>query len=207
MDSVKNYFNHLVTLYSILLVIACIPLFFIKKGDVVLLINQTHSQFQDLIFQYITYLGHGFFLFPLLMLSLKFKDNFNSIVIVLVSIFHGLIMLILKETLFGNNPRPKAFFGNTSMLHFVDGVEVYSSRSFPSGHTATAFVIAFCISLLYQRHLVSYIFSFAAVLVAYSRIYLLQHFYVDIVFGALVGVVSVLVSRFIVTLYVNKQIH
>ncbi|WP_404818046.1 phosphatase PAP2 family protein [Reichenbachiella ulvae] len=84
-------------------------------------------------------------------------------------------------------------------------MQVHASRSFPSGHTTTAFVIAFCLSLLFQKRLLTYAFLFVALLVAYSRMYLLQHFYIDILFGALVGSASVIISRLIAIQIFQKR--
>ncbi|WP_348970709.1 glycosyltransferase [Chondrinema litorale] len=201
----KNCFNHLLKLYTTLFVIGLLSLFFINKGDIVLFINQYHSNFSDASFKQITNLGNGILLLPLLLLTLLLKDRFSALVVVLASVIHGIAVLVLKRVLFESASRPIAFFSNTSLLHFVDGVQVHASRSFPSGHTTTAFVIAFCLSLLFQKRLLTYVFLFVALIVAYSRVYLLQHFYIDILFGALVGTASVIISRLIAIQVFQKR--
>ncbi|MEI8032602.1 MAG: phosphatase PAP2 family protein [Chlorobiaceae bacterium] len=68
--------------------------------------------------------------------------------------------------------------------------------SFPSGHAATAFSAAFVLSALFPRWR---ILCFAlAVLIAFSRIYLSQHYISDVIAGSFLGMAStaLLYNRF-----------
>ena len=58
-------------------------------------------------------------------------------------------------------------------------------RSFPSGHSVTAFALAYVLSLTYPKG--SPIFYTLAALVALSRVYLASHFLSDVVAGAALG--------------------
>lgn len=58
-------------------------------------------------------------------------------------------------------------------------------RTFPSGHSQTAFGVAVFIALMFKRHAALWL-SWAAV-VALSRVYLGVHFPLDIVAGSLIG--------------------
>lgn len=60
--------------------------------------------------------------------------------------------------------------------------------SFPSGHSVTAFALAFVLSRTYPRY--ALLFYGLAVLVAISRIYLAKHFPSDVVAGAAVGILA-----------------
>lgn len=60
--------------------------------------------------------------------------------------------------------------------------------SFPSGHSVTAFAVAFVLSRVYPRY--ALLFYGLAVLVAISRIYLAKHFPSDVVAGAAVGILA-----------------
>ncbi|MDE2483821.1 MAG: phosphatase PAP2 family protein [candidate division NC10 bacterium] len=60
--------------------------------------------------------------------------------------------------------------------------------SFPSGHSVTAFALAFVLSRVYPRY--ALLFYGLAVLVAISRVYLAKHFPSDVVAGAAIGILA-----------------
>ena len=103
-------------------------------------------------------------------------------------------------------------------LPLVDGVSMHHSNSFPAGHTATFFVFFTCCALLmaYQYWLRTEknngktwvlmnvgllgLLTLAA-LGGYSRIYLSQHFLMDVCVGSIIGF---LVPCFVFFLYGKK---
>ena len=60
--------------------------------------------------------------------------------------------------------------------------------SFPSGHSVTAFALAFVLSRAYPRY--ACLFYGLAGLVALSRVYLAKHFPSDVVAGAAIGILA-----------------
>jgi membrane-associated phospholipid phosphatase len=89
-------------------------------------------------------------------------------------------------------PRPNIYFKDIYNLHLVKGVEILHSFSFPSGHSATAFALFLCLSLITRKKIMQLLYFILACLIAYSRIYLSQHFLMDAVAGSLIGVFTVL---------------
>ncbi len=76
-------------------------------------------------------------------------------------------------------------------------------NSFPSGHTAAVFSLMLCLTLIFNKKTwLSPIFFVLAVLTAYSRVYLSQHFAEDVLAGSLVGVAMTL---FVYWLYQRKK--
>ncbi len=69
--------------------------------------------------------------------------------------------------------------------------------SFPSGHTAAAFMVARLIGWLYPGWAV--VLFIPAALIGYSRIYLRVHYPSDVFFGALLGLIAAGLSIMIVT--------
>jgi membrane-associated phospholipid phosphatase len=69
-------------------------------------------------------------------------------------------------------------------------VEIHTHNSFPSGHTAAAWFMFFWFALLGKSRIWGLFVAFLAVGVAYSRVYLMQHFPVDIAVGACIGFAS-----------------
>ena len=106
--------------------------------------------------------------------------------------------------MFGKVPRPAKYF-EEDVLSLVEGVKMNYWYSFPSGHTMTAFVLAVFISLMLRRAYWSIILLVYASLVGISRIYLSQHFLVDVLVGATVGVLLAWVFYRLFRNYLEKD--
>ena len=74
------------------------------------------------------------------------------------------------------------------MVKTVPGYELRSWNSFPSGHTISAFGLFCMMAFFLKKHYLKLLVMVVAVLVAYSRVYLMQHFYVDVYVGSMIGV-------------------
>ena len=184
------------------------PLLFYPKGELELIINHNHTGSFDLFFKYITHLGDGVVL-ALLLIALLFVNYTSAILTSFSIILQSIFVSIFKRWLFKGMERPTAFFGDHFDLHFVDGVDVHSTNTFPSGHTATGFAIfALLFIIIKNRGLIlTFVFFALAFLVGLSRVYLLQHFIIDAYFGAIFGLLSVILGVFLLEkLFTDKQI-
>lgn len=159
-----------------------------------LMLNGCHSAALDTIFKYVTVLGEGFPVY----VGLAFLIwNFNSIwnrrngLFILLS--QGLTFIITQVLKFSfAHPRPATYFEQmgADLPQTVPGETLRRAmNSFPSGHTSAAFALFVSIALITPRRLAP-LWITAAWAVAYSRIYLSQHFLEDILLGSLIGVVS-----------------
>lgn len=178
-----------VWVYVLFLLIG-IPFFFYPKEDFTLWLNARHSPFLDNFFYYMTYLGDGLVFIPVFLLLL-FR---NYVLSIFFAVFVGLeaviVQLVLKKGIFAHLNRPPAYIENFDQLYHIPGVELHHLHTFPSGHTQSAFLMAFFLVLLFQNYkYLQVIIPIVAVLVGISRVYLLKHFFVDIWFGALIGFV------------------
>jgi membrane-associated phospholipid phosphatase len=160
------------------------------KSDIHLFINQYHSAFFDSFFKYITNLGDGICLplFLVIMLLIRFRD---SILLVVVFLLSGLFVQILKRLFFSDVARPSKYFEGNHTLHYIPGVEQLCCNSFPSGHSATAFSVFFVFAMVTKHRWLKCILFILACLVAFSRVYLSQHFIVDIMAGSFIGMLTV----------------
>ena len=96
------------------------------------------------------------------------------------------------------------YFSDTAVVHTVKWVTVHGSCSFPSGHTTTAFAM-FCFLALISKHKATgIIFMLMGLIAAWSRIYLAQHFFIDVYIGSIIGTLS---SVFVFMLFDNKKIN
>lgn len=185
MNSKNHFHRFLISSYWYLLVILLLLSLFIEKGREVLWINGHHTSFNDNFFSLITNLGDGIIFLPVL-LALLFVRFYYSFVGIAIWVSHGIFCAFAKRVLFASAKRPKAILDN-DLLHFVTNVDVHSGYSFPSGHTATLFGLAVFLSLISGNRVVSILLLILALVVGYSRIYLLQHFLIDVTAGAFIG--------------------
>ncbi len=103
---------------------------------------------------------------------------------------------LLKHTLFADAVRPLVFFGNSYSLHFVPGVQMYSYNGFPSGHAATAVALCFILAMYTRRQWLQVLLAILGLLVAFSRVYLSQHFFGDVYAGGIMGLILALATVF-----------
>ena len=168
-----------------------------NHGDVVLWINDRHTVQGDFFFKYWTYLGDGILLGVVALYFLAthlFRFYFMLVAIAMQTV----LVHIFKQWLYAGEPRPKVFFQEiTEQLNFVQGVTVRGYDSFPSGHTASAFTLAFVLIWVSRNLYWRIVILTTAILVGASRIYLLQHFARDVFFGSAFGILSVLLAWFI----------
>jgi membrane-associated phospholipid phosphatase len=184
-------------LLSLLPVLLCI-----SKARTHLFINQWHNGAFDYFFRNITFLGDGVVI-AILVLIYLFISYRQALCIAASGIIASIIAQILKRFVFFDTVRPAKYFEGNANLHFVEGVKMFYNYSFPSGHSATVFALAFCLAAFTQQKILKIVLFCTAIVVAYSRIYLSQHFLVDAFAGSIIGVLSALVTG----IFFNNNIH
>lgn len=175
----------------VFLIIVALTVFFTDKTATHLAVNTIHSGGQDFFFRYYTHLADGLTIVILtFIISLFFLKRGWLPVLILGTInlvLVGAIVQSLKQFVFYNALRPSAFIVNEA-LYTVPGVNLHIANSFPSGHSAAAFAFfSFLAYLLRTNKRAQIICGIAAILAAYSRVYLSQHFLEDILFGGVIG--------------------
>jgi membrane-associated phospholipid phosphatase len=187
----KPYFFGAVFFYWIT---SGILLILFSKREIHLFLNAYHTSFGDMIFPWLTRLGEEW-IYIFIGLVFLYKKNYRALIATGITlIVQTILVQSLKHLLFPLQPRPNNFFAGENVLNFVEGVDVHSILSFPSGHTATAFS-AFCLVVFFHKHPLWQILGFiGAVSVAVSRMYLQQHFFIDTLAGSCLGILAGLVG-------------
>ena len=186
--------------YALFLLVGGGYLIFIEKGDLLFFFNDLRTPTTHGFFRFWTQLGeeYGYFLLAFLFLFVRFRW---SLLIALTGILVALFSFGLKS--FFGRPRPRAFFESTDptlleRIRFFEGwslEDLYNNpmNSFPSGHTMSAFAFYGILALLLpKRPLLQIALFVTALLIGFSRVYLVQHFFEDIYVGSLVGVLIAL---------------
>ncbi len=164
-------------------------------------INKHHTPFLDTFFKNITYLGSGWMIL-VLFVFLLFISYRLALILAISNLLITIVVQLLKNIVFSGSFRPKAYFDGIYDLYFIPGVQVHSMHSFPSGHSATAFSIFFFLSLVSDKPIWKFFTAFFAILTAFSRVYLSQHFMEDILLGSAIG----LLLSFLVFYYFEKKL-
>jgi membrane-associated phospholipid phosphatase len=172
--------------YFIFLLAGGVLLLLCGKTDINLYINRYNSPTADFFFGNWTSLGLGIMIIPVALVLAFIRFRY-----MLISLVAFVLTFIINDSLKSlfHTPRPLTVFNQLhESLHLVPGVEMYSWNSFPSGHTATGFCM-FCLLALYTKNnLLKTIYFISALLVAYSRMYLSEHFLQDVYAGSIIGV-------------------
>ena len=189
--------------YGILFVAAGCVILFSDKAELHLWLNSYHTDFWDGFFRNITKMGEWV---PYATVALMLFFNISLALFVLITqLASGLCTQILKHIF--NEPRPFRYFADNFpdvSLPLVDGVAVRSFFSFPSGHTTAIFAFCFAGALLTKLKCSKFLMLIGAVVASFSRIYLSQHFAIDVWIGSLVGVCMVLAISTMPFPFANK---
>ena len=182
----NKLFYYFSTLY---ILIAGIVWVAYPKGHLVLWFNERYTPITNLFFKYITDFGDGLFSLAVCTLLLFVRYYWAWLVFLSYGI-SSILAQFLKRAIFSDSPRPKSYFGADHPIQFVDGIEIFSYNSFPSGHSTSAFALACILSLIFPSRWVTVGLSFLAISAGISRIYLAQHFVEDTCVGALLGTLT-----------------
>lgn len=177
--------------YIFFLFIAGLILLIYSKSDIHIATNQFYNNFFDTFFIYFTKIGDG--LIISLLIIIMFFVKYRYFVISLISMLLSVGVIQILKHIFVT-PRPVTYFmhiytGDYS-LRIIENIDIHVKYSLPSGHTTTAFVVFLFLSLITKPKykFLKIIYLLIAIIVGFSRIYLSQHFLIDVVVGSIIGV-------------------
>lgn len=178
--------------YFLILVIAFFIMFAHSKADGFVLINFYHTSFLDFAFEGITLLGDGFFSVAFCLVLLLVKKRYLSFMIFISFATSGIAAQVLKA--FISEARPALLLERSNYPYFIENVTLHNYHSFPSGHSATIFALVSIIAFANRDKKYAIPLLLLGALVGYSRMYLGQHFMVDVTVGSLIGVIFSIIS-------------
>ncbi|MBL7937984.1 MAG: phosphatase PAP2 family protein [Flavobacteriales bacterium] len=149
-----------------------------------------HSPGLDAFFRNATHLADGLVPTAVSLLVLVFRDIRSFLMVGLSCAFSAIVAQFLKRVPFADVDRPFMFKAQLGDLHWVEGVDLHHHLSFPSGHATAAFSMCLGLAVLVARPAWSVVLALLACSLAYSRVYLSQHFTEDILVGATLGTVT-----------------
>lgn len=143
------------------------------------------SPWSDGFFRHFTHLADGLVPTGLALSLLLFKDLRSFLMMALSCGLSAIVVQVLKR--YFAHDRPFMYKAELGDMHWVEGIELHHHLSFPSGHATAAFSMCYGMAVLIGRRKWSLILALLASVLAYSRVYLSQHFTEDILFGAALG--------------------
>ena len=159
-----------------------------ERIDQLRYINGNYSSAADIIFQGFSALAEIILPVLLLIYLIRFRREYALSYVYSYALSTGLIQ-VLKHFVFADSLRPLAYFASSGVKwHIIPGLLISEYNSMPSGHTGAAFFMFFWVAVLMQRFHWGIIAGLLAVGVAYSIVYLFQHFPVDTLVGGAIGV-------------------
>ena len=166
------------------------------KNEAFLYLNANLGLFTDKVFEYSSYLAEGWIWIPyfIVLVGLYKKDKAFILMNFLIS---TLLTQFAKNFIFTTAMRPMASGLDATQIHTVPGVEIHTFNSFPSGHTATAFTLFLLTTYLFPNKYGLSIGIVYAIVCGYSRVYLAQHFPLDLAGGIFVALLTLPISIFI----------
>ena len=175
--------------------------FFELDGNILLFIQEyIRSDFMTPIWKFITFLGDAGWFWILLTIILLIPKKTRKIGIVsFVSIAIGVLI---------TNVALKNIVARTRPYEVVEGLNLLVAKahdySFPSGHSCASFASAFAI---YKTSPKKYGIPalILASLIAFSRLYVGIHYPTDVIAGVIIGIVSAVLSVFIIAKYNERK--
>lgn len=162
----------------------------VPHGDEVLFLNRNRTAAADLFFSAWTQMGEpaAYLVSLFILLFVRYR---SAMMIPLLGFFVSLLSFLFKEWF--HYDRPFLHFSKAGLWHLFDpvvGIQVHGgANSFPSGHAMSAFALFTFVALnLPEKKKAGVLLLLSALLVGVSRIYLLQHFLRDVVFGSALGI-------------------
>lgn len=170
--------------------------FAMSKRELFLAMNMDLGRFADYFFTVCTHLGDGTIWIPVAV-AVWFCRRDKFLLLFCTVAIGTLIVQSLKNVFIPAQVRPGTLITDHTQFHSVEWVPLLTNFSFPSGHTTTAFSIFLLGCLLVPKKWVVPVGFVYACLVAYSRVYLAEHFPLDLGGGMLTAVVTLWLSLLI----------
>jgi len=170
-------------------VLLCLILIFIGNEDGFLWFNTTLTPVLGRPAAFFSQFGEWYVMIFLLASCLWISIR-KFISVAFTWIIGACLSWMFKLWLFKGLARPSEYYASQNIpLQLVDGVDVHSYNTFPSGHTLTAFssIVLFRFVFLHLKSWQEYILVFFAIACGLSRIILVQHWPEDVLGGIVLG--------------------
>ncbi len=197
----KVYFYYV---FLVFLLASSLVLIIVPYGNEVLFINKFATELFDKAAIFLTQFGLGLVM-GMLAIIFIFIRYYYSIATVISLIFTGIFTGIFKKVLFKGMPRPTGYFSDSDFFHLIPDFDYHALNTFPSGHAMTAIAIFLLLAFAFNSKRWSIFLAVFGIAVALTRIYLLQHFLLDVFVGSIFGVLCSLLGLHFARLILKRD--
>ncbi len=195
----KKNISHIlivIVLHLIFFIVGGIILFLYKPHEIVLYVNSLHNHWLDIAMYQLTRLPELAYIVFIILLGLFTQRRYFLMNVVLM-LLCLIVIVVSKNLLFADAMRPSVYLNNHSIsyYHYLP-IEIHTSNSFPSGHTTATFCALVMAALISGKAFWQIVFFMLALFSALSRVYFVQHYFLDIYFGALIGFLLALICYY-----------
>ncbi len=165
----------------------------------------TNSFFTNFL-KFVTSMGNYGLIFILISsFLLIFKNTRLRAIYVFIALLTTLLFSLIIKELAGRN-RPFVDTNSDYYKWWIDTGKLYAfGYSFPSGHTSAAMAFGFSLFLTGNKK-TSWLYLLIPFIFGFSRIYFMVHYFTDVVFGAILGLLMSVISNFGFNFIKNKYI-
>jgi membrane-associated phospholipid phosphatase len=168
-----------------------------NKIEAHLWVNQYHNTFFDFLFYILTQSVEFWGCLSIYIIVALVKKYKYGIIGLLTYAISGIITQILKRNIFSEFNRPTYSIENLRLIPDYFEFEQHQHFSFPSGHATAAFSLFIFLTLISKNKKLGYLYAVLACLTAFSRVYLSQHYFIDILIGSLIGTIVTLFTFYL----------
>lgn len=184
------------SLFAAYLIFGAIYLFIYSHADGFVIINHFRAPFLDVFFYWATWIGDGIVFIAVILIFLFIKTKWSLLALSAYA-SSGILTQIIKHIV--QAPRPSSYFADSVLVKAVEGIPLWCCNSFPSGHSASGFALFLFFALLTKNKIIEIFCFIGAFVIGISRIYLGQHFPVDVYFGSIIGVILTVFSYYFIS--------
>jgi membrane-associated phospholipid phosphatase len=186
-----------ITCHIILAVVILPYVLLYDKSVSLLYINSHFTPFLDVVMYHITRLPELAYIIFVIILGL-FTEKRMFLTIAVAMALSALLIILFKHQLFTDFDRPFHWLNTNKVpFHHVKGIRLHSNNSFPSGHTLAAFSALALVGFVSGKGWIQFLLFLLACISGYSRVYVAQHYLMDIYAGALIGFTIALLCYYI----------
>ncbi len=157
------------------------------KTESLIWINQHHHPILDQLLYHLTRLPEVSLIVFVAVLAF-FHERKTSLSVALGLLVCGISIYLFKQVLFSDFERPSVWIkAHQIKMHLLQSIDLHSNGSFPSGHTLGAFAALGMSGFMSKNAWIQILFFILACGIAYSRVYVCQHYLRDVYVGALYG--------------------